>query len=97
MIDISVIVTCYNREATIKECLNSIHNQTFKNFEVIVVDDGSTDSSKNIIKEFCQKDNRFKLIESTHVGFPLAKNIGLDQAKGDYIIFLDSDDTAYPY
>ncbi len=97
MIDISIIVTCYNRENTIRECLQSIENQTFKNFEVIIVDDGSTDSSKNIIKEFCQNDTRFKLIESTHVGFPIAKNIGLDNSNGEYIIFLDSDDTAYSY
>lgn len=94
---ISVIVTCFNRKSTILDCLNSIKNQTYANFECIVVDDGSTDGSANLIADFAKQDPRFKPILSEHVGFPLAKNLGLDNVKGAYIIFLDSDDTAYPY
>ena len=94
---ISVIVTVYNREKYLKECLDSIKSQTYNNFEVIIVDDGSTDNSLNIAKSFVEDDSRFKLITSEHIGFPLAKNLGLDNCTGDYIIFLDSDDSASPY
>ena len=92
---ISIIVTVYNRENYLKECLDSVKNQTYKNFECLIIDDGSTDSSINIINSYLE-DTRFKLIASKHVGFPEAKNIGLRNATGDYIIFLDSDDSAYP-
>lgn len=93
---ISVIVTVYNREAFLNECLTSLEHQTYKNFEAIIVDDGSTDESLEIIQTYTARDPRFILIASQHVGFPEAKNIGLQNAKGDYIIFLDSDDSAYP-
>ena len=93
---ISIIVTVYNREDFLEECLQSIKNQTYKNFEVIIIDDGSTDKSKEIALKFQNEDNRFKLIASEHIGFPLAKNLGLANVSGDYIIFLDSDDCAYP-
>jgi len=92
---ITVIVTVYNREKYLKQCLDSVKNQTYTNFECIVVDDGSTDSSIDIAKSFTE-DSRFKLITSEHVGFSAVKNIGLDKAQGKYIIFLDSDDWAYP-
>ena len=92
---ITVIVTVYNREKYLKQCLDSLKNQTYTNFEAIIVDDGSTDSSIEIIKSFLE-DKRFKLIESEHIGFSAVKNIGLDNVKGKYIIFLDSDDFVYP-
>lgn len=92
---ITVIVTVYNREKYLEQCLNSVKNQTYKNFECIIVDDGSTDKSIEIAESFTD-DKRFKLITSEHVGFSAVKNIGLDEAKGNYIIFLDSDDWVYP-
>ena len=93
---ISVIVTCYNREQYIRDCLLSLINQSYSNWECILVDDGSTDNSRAIINELIVNDNRFHFIPHEHVGFPLAKNIGLDNAHGEYIIFLDSDDIAHP-
>ena len=93
---ISVIVTIYNREDLLEECLQSLQKQTYKNFEALMIDDGSTDGSLEIAKKYQTEDSRFKLIASEHVGFPEAKNIGLRNATGDYIIFLDSDDSAYP-
>ena len=92
---ITVIVTVYNREKYLKQCLESVKNQTYTNFECIIVDDGSTDDSVAIAKTFTE-DSRFTLIAKEHVGFSAVKNIGLDNAKGAYIIFLDSDDWAYP-
>ena len=94
--EISVIVTIYNREKYLRECLDSLVNQTFEDFEVLMIDDGSTDNSKSIAQEYADKDQRFKLIASEHIGYPAAKNLGLDKAQGKYIIFLDSDDSAYP-
>ena len=93
---ISVIVTIYNREKFLDECLTSIKNQTFTNYEVLMVDDGSTDDSSNIAKAYATIDKRFKYIPTEHIGFPAAKNLGLEKATGKYIIFLDSDDSAYP-
>lgn len=94
--EISVIVTIYNREKYLRECLDSLVNQTFDDFEVLMIDDGSTDSSRTIAEEYAKKDTRFKLTPSKHIGYPAAKNLGIDLAKGKYIIFLDSDDSAYP-
>lgn len=93
---ISVIITIYNREKFLEECLLSLKNQTYKNFEAIMIDDGSTDNSLEIAKKYQEEDSRFKLIASEHVGFPEAKNIGLRNVNGDFIIFLDSDDSVYP-
>ena len=93
---ISVIVTIYNQEQFLKECLDSLLSQTYRNFEVLMIDDGSTDNSVSIAQTYTEKDNRFILIASQHIGFPAVKNLGLTKAKGDYIIFLDADDSAYP-
>lgn len=95
--DISVIVTNYNNSKYIEECLISLKAQTFKNFEALVIDDGSADNSLEIINKCISGDDRFRLFAINHIGFPLAKNVGLDNAIGDYIIFLDADDSAYPY
>jgi len=92
---ISVIVTIYNSEKYLKQCLDSIKNQTYKDFEVVMVDDGSTDGSRAIALSYLT-DDRFKLFGDKHVGFPEAKNIGLKNVTGDYIIFFDSDDIAHP-
>lgn len=88
---ISIIIPFYNTEKYLEECLSSVKSQTFSDYECLMIDDGSTDSSREIAEKFLD-DSRFKLLNKEHVGFPQAKNIGLDNAKGDYICFIDSDD-----
>lgn len=92
---VSIIVTIYNSEKYLKEALDSIVNQTYQDYEVIMVNDGSADNSGAIALSYTS-DQRFKLINNEHVGFPQAKNIGLSNVHGDYVIFLDSDDIAHP-
>lgn len=88
---ISIIVPFYNTEKYIEECLSSIETQTFSDYECLMIDDGSTDSSREIASKYLE-DSRFKLFNKEHIGFPQAKNLGLDNAKGEYICFIDSDD-----
>lgn len=83
----SIIIPVYNVESYIKRTLDSIFNQTFKDYEVIVVNDGSTDKSMDIVKDY-----NVKIINSTHVEVSEARNIGVKKATGEYLIFLDSDD-----
>ena len=83
----SIVIPVYNVENYIGKCLESIKNQTFKDYEIIVVDDGSNDNSMKIVKKYDTK-----IINSSHVGVSEARNIGAKQAKGEYLIFLDSDD-----
>lgn len=90
---ISVIVPIYNTEKYLKKCLDSIRNQTFTDFEVILVDDGSTDKSSEICKEFTDNDKRFKYYYKENGGSSSARNLGLRQATGEYIAFIDSDDS----
>lgn len=90
--EISVIIPVYNVESYLRECLDSLVNQTFEDTEIICVDDGSDDSSLDILKEYEAKDNRFKVFENSHEGPSAARNTGLDNAGGKYIYFMDSDD-----
>lgn len=89
---ISIIVPVYNVEDYIKQCLDSILLQTYTNFEVIVVDDGSTDSSSEICDDFAKKDKRFNVIHKENGGVSKARNIALDNVNGSYVVFVDSDD-----
>ena len=89
---ISVIVPVYNVEEYLEECLESIKNQTYTNIEVILVNDGSTDGSREICERFCQKDSRFKLINQENQGQSVARNRGFKESIGQYIMFVDSDD-----
>ena len=91
---VSIIIPMYNAEKYIAETIESVVNQTYKNWELIVVDDCSTDSGRDIVREYIKKDKRIKLIESeTNFGGPARpRNIGIDNAKGEYIAFLDADD-----
>ncbi|MGV4529436.1 glycosyltransferase family 2 protein [Ornithobacterium rhinotracheale] len=89
---ISVIVPIYNSDRYLRQCLESIQNQTFQDFEVILINDGSSDNSQSICEEFTTNDDRFKLINQENKGLSEARNIGLQQASGDYICFVDSDD-----
>ena len=89
---VSVIVPVYNVEKYLKRCLDSIVNQTYKNIEVICIDDGSPDNSINILREFEKKDNRIKIIRQKNMGLSKARNVGIDYSSGKYILFVDSDD-----
>lgn len=91
--NISVIVPVYNSEKYIRDCVESILAQIFEDFEAIFVDDGSTDSSFAIINEYVKQDNRIKLLHQNNAGVSAARNLGLKSSKGDYVVFLDSDDT----
>lgn len=89
---ISVIVPIYNVEEYLKECLESIRQQTFTEIEVILVNDGSTDGSRQICERYCEKDNRFKLINQENQGQSVARNRGVKESIGQFIMFVDSDD-----
>lgn len=92
MMKISVIVPVYNVEKYIDKCLNSLKNQTLKDIEFIIVNDGSTDNSQKIIDKYVKIDNRFKSIKQKNGGQGSARNIGIEIARGEYIAFVDSDD-----
>lgn len=89
---ISIIVPIYNVELYLRKCINSIRNQTYKNIEIILVDDGSPDNCGKICDEYKQKDNRIKVIHKKNGGLSEARNYGIEIATGDYILFVDSDD-----
>lgn len=89
---ISIIVPIYNVDTYLKRCLDSLINQTYQNIEIILINDGSTDLSKDICLKYVAMDNRIKFIDSTNKGVSKARNSGLDMATGDYIMFVDPDD-----
>ena len=91
-IEISVIIAVYNVEDYIKRCLESIVNQTYNNMQIIIVDDGSTDKSSEICDEYALIDQRIEVIHKENGGLSSARNAGIERAKGDYLIFVDSDD-----
>ena len=92
MIKISIIIPVYNSEKYLEKCLDSLVYQTLKDIEIIVVNDGSTDSSEAIIKNYMKKDKRIKLLNKSNGGQASARNLGLTKATGEYIMFIDSDD-----
>lgn len=89
---VSIIVPVYNVEDYLSQCLNSIINQTYKNIEVIIVNDGSTDNSSNIIEKFKIFNNNIIVINQKNGGLSVARNVGLSYATGKYILYVDSDD-----
>ena len=89
---ISIIIPVYNVENYLRSCLDSVLSQTYKDFEVLMVNDGSTDSSGAICQDFAERDSRFHYFEKENGGLSDARNYGLERAKGHYITFLDSDD-----
>lgn len=89
---VSVVIPVYNVEQFLCECVDSVLEQTFQDFEIILVDDGATDNSGAICDDFAQKDDRIKVIHRKNGGLSAARNTGLDAAQGEYIYFLDSDD-----
>lgn len=92
MIDISIIIPVYNKEKYIEKCLISLENQIFKNFEVIIVNNKSTDNSVLICKKFIQNNKNYQLIDLNERGVSNARNIGIEKARGKYIQFIDADD-----
>ena len=89
---VSVIIPVYNAEKYLDRCIESAVNQTYENIEIILVDDGSVDSSPAICDEWAKKDERLKVIHKVNEGAGLARNSGLDVATGEYVVFIDSDD-----
>ena len=93
---ISVLVPVYNAGTWLQNCLESISGQTYKNLEIILVDDGSSDGSREICGRFCREDARFRLICQENRGVSAARNAALDAAQGQYVYFTDSDDYLSP-
>ena len=89
---VTVIVPAYNSEKTIAKCLRSILHQTYANLEVLVIDDGSTDGTSGLVRQFADKDSRVRLLRQENAGTSAARNLGLDHATGEYLTFVDSDD-----
>lgn len=94
---VSIITPCYNGEKYISETIDSVLNQTYPNFEMIIVDDGSQDESANIVKEYQKKDLRIKFLQQSNTGSAAARNNGIRHANGRYIALLDADDVWKPY
>ena len=94
---VSIIIPAYNVQNEIGRCLKSMINQVYKNIEIIVIDDASTDNTRNIIKKYAENDNRIiPFYQTINKGVSAARNTGLMAATGDYIIFVDSDDEMIP-
>lgn len=89
---ISIIVPVYNVEDYLKECLDSVINQSYTNIEILLIDDGSTDNSSKICKEYCIIDNRIKYYKKDNSGLGSARNYGIKKSNGNYLSFIDSDD-----
>ena len=97
MTSVSIIVPVYNAEKYLRQAIDSVKTQTFQDWELILVDDGSTDSSNAICHEYADADKRIRLIEKENGGLSSARNAALDIAEGEYIFFLDADDELYDY
>ena len=93
---VSVIIPTYNRAALLPETIQSILNQDYQHFEVVIVDDGSTDNTRNVVGALREKDDRIIYIYQEHKGVAVARNTGCLSARGEYLAFLDSDDRALP-
>lgn len=93
---VTIVVPMYNVEKYIEKCLDSLINQTYKNIEVIVVNDGSKDNSLTITEKKANQDSRIKIVSQTNQGLSAARNTGIDNANGNYICFVDSDDFVHP-
>ena len=89
---VSVIIPIYNVEGYVSKCLESLLSQTFPDFEVLCIDDASADHSVRVIREFQQKDPRIRLLQQEHAGVSAARNLGIANARGEYIAFVDGDD-----
>ena len=88
----SIVVPVYNGEKFIKKCVRSVLKQDYSNFEIILIDDGSTDESRNICDSFCNKDSRVKVIHKANGGVSIARKEGVEKSRGEYIVCIDADD-----
>lgn len=93
---ISIIVPIYNTEKYLRQCLDSIQRQTYKDWEAILVDDGSSDGSPAICDEYAEKNSQIRVYHKQNEGVAIARNVGLDHASGEYVTFVDSDDWVEP-
>lgn len=89
---VSIIIPAYNAEEFIDRCLQSVMNQTYKNLQIIVINDGSTDQTLEKIRQYEMLDERFKIIDQDNLGVAETRNVGLENADGDFVLFIDSDD-----
>ena len=94
---ISVIIPVYNREEYVEECIRSVFAQSYTDFEIIIIDDGSTDNTVEICEELAKEDSRIRIHLGKHRGVSAARNIGLDVAQGEFVFFIDSDDVIHPF
>lgn len=93
---ISIIIPIYNAERYLCECIDSIIDQSYKNWEIIAINDGSTDKSAEILQNYSNRDSRIKVTTKHNEGVSIARNVGIEAATGDLIYFVDSDDVLYP-
>jgi glycosyltransferase involved in cell wall biosynthesis len=93
---VSVVIPAFNAIRTLGDCLKSIQSQTFKDFEAVIIDDGSTDETVAIARDFCAKDSRFKLIAQANEGCSVARNSGIARSQSEWIAFQDADDFWFP-
>ncbi|MDR2544305.1 MAG: glycosyltransferase [Methanobrevibacter sp.] len=96
-VKISIIIPVYNKEVYLKECLDSVINQSLKDIEIICINDGSKDDSLKILKEYGEKDDRIKIINQDNMGPGISRNKGIDSSKGKYLGFVDGDDCLLDY
>ena len=92
MVKVSVVIPIYNVEEYIEECLCSVLNQTLKDIEIVCVNDGTKDNSMSIVEKYKGQDDRIVIVNKENGGLSSARNAGIEQAEGEYIYFLDSDD-----
>jgi glycosyltransferase involved in cell wall biosynthesis len=93
---VSVIIPAYNAEKYLSETLESVLNQTFSDFELLIIDDGSTDRTAEIVSDYSRQDKRLKLVSQQNQGVSIARNRGIQLAQGEYLAFLDADDRWLP-
>ena len=91
MVKVSIVMPMFNQEKYIVECLSSVLRQTLKDIEIIVVNDGSTDNSLALVKEFAQRDDRIVVIDKPNSGYGHSMNVGMDRASGEYIGIVETD------
>ena len=94
---VSVIIPVYNVSRYLPQCLDSVTGQTYQNLEIVIIDDGSTDRSGDICDQYAERDDRIRVIHSENRGLASARNLGLENIRGDYISFIDSDDWIEPH
>ena len=93
---VSVIIPIYNDEKYLEQCLDSVIKQTYKNLEIILIDDGSTDRTPEICEQYRERDSRIRVFHKKNGGVGSSRNAGLAMATGDYVLFVDDDDFIYP-